>query len=87
MELIQWNTSPSKVKTLGLFSQRKMKKKSSKLSRFSCTLRLLKTQWLLNQCVNAMSAPGFQTNKGNEKNVVNSPILNNLERQTVITVY
>ena len=65
MELIQWNTSPSLVKTLGLFSQKKKKEKERKKNNhqivFSFTQKVVKQK-----CENDVLAPGFQK-KGKEK--------------------
>ena len=58
------HTSPSLVKTLGLFSQKREKRKKNNCLVFSCTQKVVKQK-----CENDVLAPGFQK-KGKEKEIV-----------------
>lgn len=65
MELIQWNTSPSLVKTLGLFSQKKKERERKKNNHqivFSFTQKVVKQK-----CENDVLAPGFQKKRKRKK--------------------
>jgi len=58
------HTSTSLVKTLGLFSQKREKRKKNNCLVFSCTQKVVKQK-----CENDVLAPGFQK-KGKEKEIV-----------------